>query len=156
SIPAKVAVVSHESQPLAVFGARAGEAITAHLRSRDVKFRQAEAVRVEPGRLVVAAGDPIPAHAVVAPPRLFAPEIAGLPSDSDGFLPIDDFCRVPSIGPVYGAGDATSSPLKQGGVAAQQAETAALAIVADFGLAPKPGPFRPLLRGLMLAGPPSR
>lgn len=154
SIDAGVSVVSHEPVPLAVFGGSASEAITAQLRMRGIEFRQAEPVRVEPGQLIVAGGETVPADAVIALPRLFAPEIEGLPSDENGFLPIDEFCRVPSTGPVYGAGDATSSPLKQGGVAAQQAEAAARTIVADLGLGPQPEPFRPLFRGLMLAGPP--
>lgn len=156
SISTRVGVVSYEPEPLAVFGGRASAAIAGQLRMRGVEFRRAEPVRAEAGQLVVAGDEAIPADAVIALPRLFAPEIDGLPSDADGFLPVDEYCRVPSIGPVYGAGDATNSPLKQGGIAAQQAETAALAIFADLGPGPRPEPFRPRLRGLMLAGPPSR
>ena len=156
SIPAEVAVATHESEPLAVFGGQASETIAAHLRMRGVGFHQVEVERFEPGKLIVAGAGALDADAVIALPRLFAPEIDGLPSDAHGFLPVDDFCRVPSVGPVYGAGDATSTPLKQGGVAAQQAETAAEAIIADLGLGPRPRPFKPRLRGLMLAGPPPR
>lgn len=155
-IETRVAIATYEPRPLAVFGEKTGEAITAQLRMRGIEFHQVEVERVEPGRLVVAGGDALSADAVIALPRLFAPEIDGLPSDAEGFLPIDEFCRVPGAGPVYGAGDATTSLLKQGGVAAQQAETAAQAIIAEFGLGPRPSPFRPVLRGLMLAGPPPR
>lgn len=156
SIPAEVAVATYEAEPLAVFGGKASEAVAAQLRIRGVGIHRVETERFEPGRLIVADGEAIAADAVIALPRLFAPEIEGLPSDADGFLPVDDFGRVPGAGPVYGAGDATSSTLKQGGVAAQQAETAALAIVAALGLGSQPPPFRPELQGLMLAGPPSR
>ena len=52
---------------------------------------------------------------------------------------------------VYAAGDITAFPVKQGGIAAQQAEAAAESIAADAG-ADSPGPFRPVLRGLLLTG----
>src|SRR5690606_20336571 len=95
----------------------------------------------------------LPADAVVALPEPVPAPIDGLPRDEQGFLPIDDRCRVTGAERIYGAGDVTSSRLKQGGVAAQQADASARAIVADLGLGPEPGPFRPVLRGLMLAGP---
>jgi CBS domain-containing protein len=53
---------------------------------------------------------------------------------------------------VYAAGDVTSFPIKQGGLAAQQAEAAAEAIAADLGADLTARPFRPLLRGLLLTG----
>src|SRR5262249_55559977 len=53
---------------------------------------------------------------------------------------------------VYAAGDITAFALKQGGLAAQQADTVAEAIAADLGAALTPKPFRPVLRGLLLTG----
>src|SRR5918994_1075991 len=53
---------------------------------------------------------------------------------------------------IYAAGDVTSFPLKQGGVAAQQADTAAAAIAAAAGALVTPRPFRPVLRGMLLTG----
>ena len=53
---------------------------------------------------------------------------------------------------VFAAGDATSFPIKQGGLAAQQADAAAEAIAALAGAAVTPEPFRPVLRGLVLTG----
>ena len=53
---------------------------------------------------------------------------------------------------VFAAGDATTFPLKQGGLATQQADAAAEAIAADLGAAVRPAPFRPVLRGLLLTG----
>ena len=53
---------------------------------------------------------------------------------------------------VYAAGDATESPIKQGGVATQQADAAAEAIAARAGAEVDPQPFRPVLRGLLLTG----
>jgi sulfide:quinone oxidoreductase len=53
---------------------------------------------------------------------------------------------------VYAAGDATSSPIKHGGLAAQQADAAAEAIAARTGAIVMPEPFRPVLRALLLTG----
>ena len=85
-------------------------------------------------------------------PALDGAALAGLPADSRGFLPVDAHGRVSGLSGVYAAGDATSFPVKQGGLAAQQADAAAEAVAADLGLAPDPAPFRPVLRGLLLTG----
>jgi len=53
---------------------------------------------------------------------------------------------------VYAAGDATAFPVKQGGLATQQADAVAEAVAADLDLVPDPAPFRPVLRGLLLTG----
>ena len=42
--------------------------------------------------------------------------------------------------------------MKQGGLAAQQAEAAAEAVIADLGLGTEPQPFRPVLRGMLFTG----
>ena len=53
---------------------------------------------------------------------------------------------------VYAAGDATTFPIKQGGLATQQADAVAEYIAAAVGAALEPKPFRPILRGLVLTG----
>jgi CBS domain-containing protein len=53
---------------------------------------------------------------------------------------------------VFAAGDVTTFPVKQGGIAAQQAESAAHAIAAEAGVDVKPHRFRPVLRGYLLTG----
>ena len=53
---------------------------------------------------------------------------------------------------VFAAGDITSFPVKQGGIAAQQAVAAAEAIAVLAGASLVPHPFRPVLRGLLLTG----
>ena len=52
----------------------------------------------------------------------------------------------------YAAGDVTSFPIKQGGLAAEQADAAAESIAAWAGVALTPTPFRPVLRGKILTG----
>jgi hypothetical protein len=53
---------------------------------------------------------------------------------------------------VFAAGDATDFPIKQGGLAAQQADAVAEAIAASVGADIDPQPFRPILRGVLLTG----
>jgi sulfide:quinone oxidoreductase len=53
---------------------------------------------------------------------------------------------------VFAAGDATTFPIKQGGLAAQQSDAAAETIAAAAGAALEPRPFDPILRGLLLTG----
>jgi sulfide:quinone oxidoreductase len=50
---------------------------------------------------------------------------------------------------VLAAGDVTDFPLKQGGLATQQADAAAEAILAELGALDDPAPFRPVLRGVL-------
>jgi hypothetical protein len=57
---------------------------------------------------------------------------------------------------VYAAGDATTLPIKQGGLAAQQADAVAEAIAASMGAAIDPKPLQPILRGLLLTGDAAR
>ena len=94
----------------------------------------------------------IPAHRVVGLPRLEGPRLEGLPAERDGFIPVDEHGLVEGEVDVYAIGDATTFPLKQGGLATQQADAAAAAIAARAGAPVTPEPFRPVLRGLLLTG----
>ena len=78
--------------------------------------------------------------------------MAGLPHDGEGFIPVDTHARIQHLDDAYAAGDATTCPIKQGGVAAQQADAAAETIAAELGAELEPQPFRPVLRGLLLTG----
>ena len=89
---------------------------------------------------------------MVSLPSLVGPQLAGLPADANGFIPVDLHGLVQGEQDVYAAGDATTSPIKQGGVATQQADAAAEAIAARAGADLEPQPFRPVLRGLLLTG----
>ena len=149
----EIVLVTPEERPLALFGSEASDAIgqllavrriTSHLRTTPVRF--------EAGVLRVAPDGEIEADRVIALPRLQGPRLAGLPCDSDGFLPIDSCCHVGSEPDVYAAGDATQFPLKQGGIAAQQADVVATDIARRAGSTLEPTPFRPVLRGLLMTG----
>ena len=87
-------------------------------------------LRAGPGGLVVAHGEPVQAERIVSLPRLVGPWIGGLPHDGQGFLATDAHGAVLGVEAVWAAGDGTAFPLKQGGLAAQQAGAAAAAIAA--------------------------
>jgi len=147
-------IVSPEAAPLIIFGPFVSRRVYELLRARGVSFLpSAYATEVEGGGIVILPGrSSLDAGATVALPVPSGPRIPGLPQDRDGFIPIDDHARVPACRGVYAAGDGTTFPIKQGGIATQQADAAAQHIAATLGLIADPEQFRPVLRGKLLAG----
>ena len=149
----EIQVVTPEERPVAVFGEQASRAVNVLLSDAGVEVKTgAVAERFADGELHLADGGSIRTHGVVALPRLAGPGFPGLPSDKRGFLPTDDYGLVVGTDDVYAAGDVTTSSVKQGSLAAQQADTVAEAIAARLGAAVEPQPFRPVLSGLLLTG----
>ena len=66
-----------------------------------------------------------------------------MPQDEEHFVRVDEFSRVPGVEDVYAAGDISTFPVKQGGLAAQQADVAATVIAAAAGADVTPTPFDP-------------
>ena len=150
---AELTVVTSEEEPLSVFGTRASEAMGLLLETRGIGLRTAAApVAFEDRVLRLAGGGTIAADAVVALPKLEGPPLDGIPQDDLGFVPTDEYGRVADLTDVYAAGDLMQSSIKQGGVAAQEADAVAEAIAADAGAPVQPSPCRPVLRGLLLTG----
>jgi sulfide:quinone oxidoreductase len=148
-------VVTSEAEPLSVFGHRASREIARHLAQLGIHVRTATmAERFERGRLWLAAGGSIEADMVIALPEPRGPELPGLPVDQSGFVPVDRFGRVAGAPSVWAAGDMTARPLKQGGLAIQQADVAARSIAAWAGAPVEPQPYEPVLRGLLLGDTP--
>ncbi len=150
----KIAIITPESGPLAIFGPNASAAIGDLLRGRGIEVIPSSSVReVGEEGIRLTPGDRAlgPAEAV-ALPVMEGPAIEGLPADSGGFIPIDDYSRVKELDGVYAAGDGTTFPIKQGGLATQQADAAAEDIAHRLGAGSAPEPFRPVLRGKVLAG----
>jgi sulfide:quinone oxidoreductase len=146
-------VVTPERAPLSLFGEAATEAVRALLRERGIKLLTgSRPVRYEAGKLELLPAATLLAERVVALPRLEGTRILGIPQDADGFIATDLSCRVTGLAHVYAAGDITQFRIKQGGIAAQQADAAAEAIAAQAGAAVQPHRFRPVLRGLLLTG----
>ena len=153
---ASIAVVTPERAPLEIFGSEAAGRIASLLRDRGIALhRESTALRLGAahGRaaLITTAGA-VPADRVVALPRLAGPGLAGLATDPDGFIPIDPHGLVHGTASVYAAGDATTYPVKQGGLATQQADAVAVSIAARAGVPVDPRPFDPRLRALLLTG----
>jgi sulfide:quinone oxidoreductase len=149
----EIAVVTHERAPLDVFGPGASERVRGLAAGAGVELVTSSApASVEANRLVLMSGAAVPADRVVALPHLDVPAIAGIPQGPKGFIPTDLYLQVEGLDDVYAAGDATWYPIKQGGLAAQQADVAATAIAAGAGEAVRPVPFHPVLRGILLGG----
>jgi sulfide:quinone oxidoreductase len=148
-----VGVATAEREPLRLFGPEAGTALRDMLEARQVAlWTGVRPKAVRGGLLEIEPGPPLRADAVISVPELRGPDIVGLPADGDGFLPVDTHGRVTGADGVFAAGDATAFPVKQGGLATQQADAVAEAIAADVGVLRDPAPFRPVLRGLLLTG----
>lgn len=149
-------LVTPEDEPLSLFGPAAAKAILPLLRARGVRLRtSSRPAYLRRRMLVLEGGGEIPAERVITLPELEGPSLPGLPHDEHGFVPVDDHGRVTGRPDVYAAGDVTAFPLKQGGLAAQQADAVAEAIAAGLGLPVVAQPFRPVLRGLLMtAGAP--
>ncbi|HET9102179.1 MAG TPA: hypothetical protein VFN55_02400 [Solirubrobacteraceae bacterium] len=152
-----------EHRPLESFGEPASREVYAQLREACVAVTTGAACEVPAaGRVVVARGQlpyapgtGVRTHAadvVVALPELVGPLVRGLPAAPYGFVAVDRFCRVPGVPGAFAAGDATSFPVKHGGLAAQQADVVAAGIAARAGADVVPEPFRPRLRGVLRTG----
>jgi sulfide:quinone oxidoreductase len=149
----ELAIVTPEQEPLAIFGPAASRAMRGLLSDRGIRLRvNAKAEAVIPGALRLASGKTLEVDRVVALPELEGPRLEGLPVDDLGFIQIDDYAGVIGLEDVYAAGDGTAFPIKQGGIATQQADTAVEMIAARLGAGITPSAFQPLLRGMLLTG----
>ena len=114
-----------------------------------VELHASIAVRAfEDGALRVDGKDAIACDQAVGLPRLVVDEIPGLPQNPHGFLATDVQMQV--MTDVWAAGDATAFPVKQGGLAAQQADVAARAIAVQAGAHLSLEPYRPVLRAELI------
>jgi sulfide:quinone oxidoreductase len=149
----RVEVVTPEPEPLAVFGRGASASVKDLLETRGIGLRtHTTPVVFRNGALVVVPGRAIRTDRVVSIPVPEGRRIPGMPEGARGFVRTDEYGRVEGRDDVYAAGDMTTFPLKQGGIAAQQADAAAESIAALAGAPLTPRPFRPVLRGLLLTG----
>ena len=149
----EVSLVTPEDEPLLLFGEAARDEITRLLAAHSVEVHTGvHAVDFRDGMLRFFPQGAISSDRVISLPRLYGTPIDGIPQTRDGFIPVDQFGRVQGFWDVFAAGDITAFPVKQGGIATQQADAAAETIAAAAGAAVEPAPFRPVLRGLLLTG----
>jgi sulfide:quinone oxidoreductase len=154
----ELSLITPAEGPLGIFGNPASVAIRRLLDdSRVTLHTSSYGVPSAPGWLEISPGDRrLPADRIVTVPRLIGPRLRGIPAGRGGFIHTDAHGRLPGLEGVFAAGDATAFPIKQGGLAAQQADAVAEAIAASVGAGIDPQPFRPILRGLLLTGGPAR
>lgn len=150
----QLVLVTAEPEPLAAFGAEAAAETRELLEARGVLvYTSATVEGYDDGTLWIEFEGGAAVDAVIALPRLRGPAIDGLPHDEEGFVPIDRSARVAGVDAhVYAAGDAVAFALKQGGLAAQQADAAAGQIAAALGAGAPPAPLELVLRGELLTG----
>ena len=147
-------LVTPEAAPLELFGAEASAAVADLLERHGVTLHAGSSATIDRGgQIRLEPGDRhLEVQRIVALPVVVGRAIAGVPSDDDGFIPVDEHSRVEGLQGVYAVGDDANFPIKQGGLATQQADAAAKDICADAGAPVARDPFRPVLRGMLLTG----
>ena len=150
----ELALVTPEESPLGVFGPEASEDVAGMLAAAGITVHTAAYADVSHGRTVSMhpTGEELTVDRVVAVPTLHGTAPRGIPTDSLGFVPTDGHGRVPGVHDVYAAGDGVQFPIKQGGIATQQADAVAEVVAKRAGASLEPRAFRPVLRGLLLTG----
>lgn len=145
-----VTLVTHEAAPLAAFGSRVSAEVAELLAAERVVVRCGVHPDVVTPTALRVGGAWMEADRIVSLPLLAGPRLAGLPADVHGFIPSDDVGRVPGVADVYVAGDCATFPVKQGGLAAQQAVVAVRDIAARAGADITPRELDPVLRAVLL------
>ena len=149
---AAVSIVTPEEEPLGVFGPAARTAVMPMLDVLGIDLiTNAQPREVVARGLRLEGGTTVDAGSVVTVADIAARPVPGLPMDRDGFVPVDLHGQVSRARRgVYAAGEVTSFPLRQGGLATQQADAVAESIAASLGAIEHAQPFRPVLRGRLL------
>jgi sulfide:quinone oxidoreductase len=149
----ELTLVTPEPDPLGAFGPAAGQMLRNLLADRGIALKAGTyAEKLSDGELHLRPAGKLGVDEVVTLAELEGPALAGVPADAAGFIIVDDHCRVTGLEDVYAAGDGTTFPIKQGGIATQQADAAVEAIAAQMGAPVTAAPLRPTLRGMLLTG----
>jgi sulfide:quinone oxidoreductase len=149
----RIRLFTPEDGPLLIFGPPASGAVAEVLDARRIELVPDSSVVEQDGRLVrIPGAEELGASVAIALPVIVGPRIEGLPADEDGFIPVDQHSRVREVENVYAAGDGTNFPVKQGGLATQQADAAAEHLATRLGAPVEPEPFKPVLRGQLITG----
>jgi sulfide:quinone oxidoreductase len=152
-ISAELTLATPQREPLALLGSSAGRVVRDLLDNRGIRLlTDAQVVSLRHDGATLADGRLVVADRVVTLPRLVGNPPPGLPADADGFVPIDEHGAVAGLRDVYAVGDVTAFPVKQGSVAAHQADAAAAAIAARLGARVAPAPFEPIIQAVLLTG----
>jgi sulfide:quinone oxidoreductase len=148
-----ITITTPEDAPLAVFGDKVSVEVGRLLGQHGITvITSAQASVPEAGRVVIQPGArTLKVDRIIALQQLYGPSTPGVPGGAEGgFIPIDEHCRVRGLENVFAAGDATDFPVKFGGIAAQQADTAAEMIASMAGAPVEPHKFNPVLQAILL------
>jgi sulfide:quinone oxidoreductase len=149
-----ITLVTPEDAPLAIFGDEVSNGVQRLLEDNGIlTIAAAHCETPAPGELTLhPGGRTLNFERIVALPELFGPSTPGVPKGSPGgFIPIDSHCQVRGLERVWAAGDATDFAVKHGGIAAQQADSAARAIASLAGAPVQPEPFHPIIRAVLIS-----
>jgi sulfide:quinone oxidoreductase len=151
---ARLVLVTPESAPLAIFGPEAARAAGDLLKAAGIAVHLGAYASVDaPCHIALRpSNDVLSVDRVIALPRQIGHAPGGVPCDADGFVAVDDAGHVLETDDLFAIGDVTSFPVKQGGLACQQADVVAEQLAARAGADLVPRTFRPVLRGQLLAG----
>lgn len=150
----EITLLTPERAPLDIFGADVSRTLSELLVGRRIDVVTSAYCEIPHAKMVIVHphGRSIPADRILALPQLRGPALDGLPQDGGGFIPVDEYGRVRGAEGVWAAGDATDTPIKQGGIGAQLADTAARSIAAVAGAPGEVRPFAPVLEGVLMTG----
>ena len=144
-----IRVVTPEQAPLESFGPGASGAVARMLHRHHIDLTTGVEPVLISDTALVAGGHWIGADRIVSMPRLAGPRLPGVPSDWQGFIEVGTEGRVPGLPGVFAVGDGAAHRRKQGGLAAQQADTAVRALLRDLGRRIPDPPDPPMLRGVL-------
>jgi sulfide:quinone oxidoreductase len=151
--PGTVTIVTPEPAPLGVLRGPASDAVARRLEARGVRVLAGRTVAAyREGTLELAPDGPVvAADRVVALPVLTGPGVEGLPLRR-GFIAVDAGFAVLGAPGAWAIGDAADYPVKQGGLAAQQADTVAASVARAAGATVPPHPFAGRIRATLWTG----
>lgn len=154
NIEMEITILTPEDAPLTLFGEGASRTVQALLDEQGIDVITSAYCEIpRTGHIEISPGDrSLTVDRVIALPELVGPALPGVPEAENGFIPVDDHCRIRGLEHEYAAGDSIDFAVKHGGLASQEADTAARAIAAELGAAVTATPFEPIVHGMLLTG----
>jgi sulfide:quinone oxidoreductase len=149
-----VTLITPEAAPLQVFGEAVTRGLSALFDERRIKAITSAWCEMPQSRKLIVhpGGRELEFDRIVALPALRGPDLPGLPHDSGGFVPVDEYGHVRGVDRVWAAGDCTDQPIKMGAVAAGLADVAAESIAEMFGAHLHGRTFVPTIEGVLMTG----
>lgn len=146
----RMSLATYEDAPLELLGEPAVSAISEELAAAGIDLLTGvNPVSFDGENLRLAPEGTVAADLVIAVAVQSGGRIRGLPADENGFLPVDSHGRVEGCNHVWAAGEATGFPVREPGIAAQQAHVVAASIASELGAPVVAERFRPVLNGTL-------